>query len=123
MENKELTSRQLQAIQHIIASPSLEEARKKAKISKGSLYAWLRDSSFKTELKRQRDEVVQEALDQLKVNISKAVNVLVGLMDAKQPNLKYRACKDIIDYTYKGLEIERIEERINKLECLLEGRK
>lgn len=40
-ENEKLTNRQLLAISQIISSSTLEEARRKARISKGTLYAWL----------------------------------------------------------------------------------
>lgn len=120
MENlKRLTSRQLLAINQIIASPTLEEACIKAKISKGTLYAWLKGEAFKSELKRQRDEVIRDALDRLKCGISKAVDELINLMASKNPNLKYRACKDIIDYTLKSIEIENIEERLDRVESAI----
>lgn len=120
MGNQEkLTNRQLVAISQIIASPTLEEARLKAKISKGTLYAWLKDGTFKSELKHQRDEVIKEALCRLKRGISKAVDELIILMDSKHPNFKYRACKDIIDYTLKSIEIEDIEERLDKVEAAI----
>lgn len=123
LETKKLTNRQLLAISQIITSSTLEEARIKAKISKGTLYAWLKEEAFKAELKRQRDEVVNEAMDRLKCAISKAVDGLIALMDSKQPYLKHRASKDIIDYALKSIEIEDIEERLNKIEQTLSERK
>ena len=114
-ENTQLTNRQLLAISQIIASKTLEEACRKTKISKATLYAWLKESTFKAELKRQRDEVVDEALDRLKCALSKAVDGLIALMDSKQPYLKHRASKDIIDYALKSIELEDIEERLDKV--------
>ncbi len=118
-ETAKLTNRQLLAIGQIITSPTLEEARRKAKISKGTLYAWLKDEAFKSELKHHRDEVIQEALDRLKCALSKAVDGLIALMDSKQPYLKHRASKDIIDYALKSIELEDIEERLTKVEQTL----
>ena len=118
-ENEKLTNRQLLAISHIIASSTLEDARKKAGISKGTLYNWLKDESFKAELKRQRDEVVKGALDRLKIAMTKAVDGLIGLMNTKRPDLKRWVCKDIIDYALKNLELEKIEERLDRLEQVI----
>lgn len=115
-ENEKLTNRQLLAINQIIASSTLEEARKKAKISKGTLYAWLKDESFKAELKRQRDEVVKEALSRLKKAMTKAVDGLIELMDSHRQDLRRWVFKDIIDYALKGIELENIEERLDKIE-------
>lgn len=115
-ENERLTNRQLLAINQIIASSTLEEARKKARISKGTLYTWLKDEAFKAELKRERVEVVNEALSRLKKAITKAVDGLIKLMDSQRPDLRRWVFKDIIDYTLKSIEIEDIEERLDKIE-------
>lgn len=111
------------AINHILFSPTLEEARRKAKVSKGTLYAWLKDEAFKAELKRQRDEVVKDALDRLKLAMSRAVDGLIGLMGSQQPSLRRWVCKDIIEYVLKSIEIEEIEDRLDKVErAILERR-
>lgn len=112
------------AIQHIIASSTLEDACRKAKISKGTIYAWLKESAFKTELKRQRDEVVNEALDCLKCALTKAVDGLIGLLDSPRDDLRRWICKDIIEYSLKSIELEDIETRLDKIEAMiLEGKK
>lgn len=111
------------AISYILSSPTLEEAYRKARVSKGTLYIWLKDEAFKTELKRQRDEVVRDALDRLKSAMSKAVDGLIGLVESSRPNLRRWACKDIIDYTLRSIELEDIEERLDKVEHVVLGRK
>jgi len=121
-ENEKLTNRQLLAISHIVSSSTFEDARQKAKISKGTLYNWLKDESFKAELKRQRDEVVKGALDRLKIAMTKAVNGLIELMDIKRPDLRRWVYKDIIDYTLKSIELEDVEERLAKLEQIISER-
>jgi len=119
---EELTNKQLLIVSHILTTRTHEEACRKAKISKGTLYALLKGEAFKAELKRQRDEVVCEALDRLKCALSSAVDGLVGLMDSKQPHVRYRACKDIIDFTLRNIEIENIEERLEKIEDVISKR-
>ncbi len=121
-ESTKLTNRQLLAISQIIASKTLEEACRKAKVCKATLYAWLKEAAFKAELKRQRDEVVNEALNRLKYALSKAVDGLIVLMDSKQPYLKHRASKDIIDYALKSIELEDIEARLDKIEAMISER-
>ncbi len=118
-ENNKLTNRQLLAISHIIASSTLEDARKRARISKGTLYAWLKDEAFKAELKNQRDKVVKEALDRLKMAMTKATKGLIELMDTKRPDLRRWVYKDIIDYALKSIELEDIEERLDKVEKVI----
>ena len=122
-ESEKLTNRQLLAITQIIASSTLEEARKKARISKGTLYAWLKDETFKTELKQQRDKVVKEALGRLKYAMTKAVNNLIKLIDSPRPSLRRWVCKDIIEYNQKTIELEDIEERLDKIERIISERR
>lgn len=111
-----LTSKQILAISHIIGSPSLEEACRRAKISKGTLYTWLKTDIFKNELKRQREEVVNDSLAILKSAIARATEELIKLMDIAKPDLRRLVCKDILDYGLKAIEIEKVEARIDELE-------
>lgn len=118
-EEGKLTNRQLLAISHIINSASIEEASCKAKVSRSTLYKWLKDETFKAELKRQRDEVVNDALDRLKGAIAKAVEELIKLTDAQREEVRRLACNDIITHTLKTLEIEDIEQRLEKVERII----
>ena len=111
-----LTSRQLMAIHQIIASSTLEEARRRANLSKSTLYAWLKVDVFKEELKRQQDVVIGDALGRLKCAISKAVDGMIELMDNPQANLRHRVYRDIIEYAQKSIEVDDIEERLIKIE-------
>lgn len=118
-EEKKLTNRQLFAISHIINSISLEEASQKAKVSRSTLYKWLKDGNFKMELKRQRDEIVKDALDRLKSAITKAVEELIKLTDAQREEVRRLACNDIIAHVLKSIEIEDIEQRLDKVERIV----
>ena len=119
----ELSSKQLQLISNLLSSPTIEKACGKTGIDRGSYYIWLKNADFKAELKNQRDEVVKEALDRLKMAMTKATEGLIKLLDAKKPDLKRWVCKDIIDYTLKSIEFEDIEERLDRVEkALLEKR-
>ncbi len=77
-----------------------------------TVYEWLRDETFRQELKRQRDAVIERALDSLKANISKATATLVKLLDSDKEPIQARAAEDIIEFTQKALEHEELERRI-----------
>lgn len=119
----ELNNRQLRLISNFLISSSIEEACKKSNISKATFYNWLKIEDFKIELKRQRDEVVKEALNRLKHAVTKATEELIKLIDSSRPELRRWVCKDIIDYTLKSIELEEIEERLDKIEKLLTERR
>ena len=122
-EEQRISNKQLQLISHLLSSPTVEQACKKAKIGRVTYYTWLKDEVFKQELKRQRDEVVKGAIDRLKIAMTKAVNGLIELMDTKRPDLRRWVYKDIIDYTLKSIELEDIEERLDKLEQIISERR
>jgi len=118
-KDSKLTNRQLMAITHIINSSSLEEASLKAKVSRTTLYNWLKDENFKAEVRRQRDEVIQNALNRLKGAITEAVEELIKLTNAQREEVRRLACNDIITFALKSIEIEDIEERLDKVERIV----
>lgn len=118
-ENGGLTDRQRRVIPHLLASPSTEEACRRARINKTTVYEWLRNETFREEFKRQRDAVIERALDSLKTNIAKATKKLVDHLDSKRENISIRAAEDIIEFTQKAVEHEELEKRIEALEARL----
>ena len=117
-----LTNRQLTAITHLLTSSNVEEARRKSRLSKGTLYTWLKDDAFKTEIKRQRNEITKEASFRLRAAMTKAVDVLIGLIDTSKPDLKRLVCKDIIENALKSVELEDLEARLEKVERIQAGK-
>jgi hypothetical protein len=83
LEKAKLTDRQLKAIPSMVGSPTYAEGCKKARINKTTVYKWLKDSDFKAELERQREEVASEAFGVLSQSLTKAVETLVGLWATK----------------------------------------
>ena len=118
-ENTKLTDRQQRVIPYLLTSPSTEEACRRARINKTTVYEWLRNKTFREELKRQRDAIIERALDSLKANIAKATKALVKHLDSKRENISIRAAEDIIEFTQKALEHEELEKRIAALEARL----
>ena len=111
-----LTDRQLRVIPYLLASPSMEEGCKKARVGKVTVYGWLKEEAFKEELRSQREEVVRAALETLKANTAKATETLVKLLDSEKEAIQARAAEDIIEFTQKAVEHEDLEKRIDALE-------
>lgn len=100
----------------MLDAPSIEEGCKRAKVSKVTVYDWLKQESFREELRRQRDELIERALDSLKANVTRATETLVKLLDSKSEPIKARAAEDIIEFVQKAIEHEELEKRIEALE-------
>ena len=111
-----LTDRQLTAIPYLLASRSLEEGARQARVAKNTLYSWLREEAFQTELKQQREKIVEAGLETLKAHVSKATEVIVGLLDSQNESIRHRAARDVIEFVVKTTENESLEERIEALE-------
>jgi hypothetical protein len=118
-QSTELTERQIKAIPFFISSPTIEAGCKAAKISKNAFYEWMKIPLFKTELNRQRDFVVDEALDTLRNNMTKAVNTLVSLLASDSGHIKRYVANDIISHVLKYRELKGIEERLTAIEKLI----
>jgi len=83
----------------------------------------LKEQNFKAELRHQRDEVIRSALNRLKGAITQAVEELIKLTGAKREEVRRLACNDIITHVLKSIEIEDIEQRLDKVERIVLERK
>ena len=115
-----LTEKQRRAIPFLLAAPSIEEGCRQARVSKATVYGWLKEEAFREEIRRQREEVVRAALDTLKANTAKATETLVKLLDSEKEGIQARAAEDIIEFTQKAIELEELERRIAAIEKRLD---
>ena len=116
-ENKPLTHRQQLAIAEILSSPSLEEARRRIKAAKGTFYGWLKDVTFPAELKRQREDLVEQAFNRLKSGLVQAVDKLLALLAVEdKPGIQLRAAQTLLDQGIKAVELQELESRLGVLE-------
>jgi AcrR family transcriptional regulator len=114
--NDALSGRQLRVIPYLIGAPSVEEGCKRARVSKASVYEWLKDEAFKNEVRRQREQLTAIALDTLKASIAKATLTLVNHLDSRRENISIRAAESIIEFAQKAMEHENLEKRVEALE-------
>jgi hypothetical protein len=122
-EKIKLSRRQLKAIPFLIGSPTYTQGCEKAKINKTTLYKWLKNPEFRTELDRQRGEIVEAAFGMIAQNIEKAVSTLVGLLDTGDDRVKRLTANDIVNHFLKRRELADLEERIERIEERLETRR
>jgi len=116
-ENR-LTGRQTKALPHFAASLSIEGACKAANISKETFYNWIKEPLFKAELERLRNEIVDDAVNQLKISTTKAAETLVSLLDREdRPAIQRAAANDILSHVMKFMELKEIEVRLQTLEA------
>jgi hypothetical protein len=119
-----LNAKQERAILAVLESRSVEEACKKARISKTLYYRWLReDPGFGTALRTRRDAASNQAFDGLRSGLSAAVDVLVALLASENEWVRRVGANDVICRVLKAKELMELEDRLERLEtAMLHGR-
>lgn len=123
-ENTGLSSKQLKSIPFLIGAKTYQEGCKKARIATKTYYEWLKNPVFRDELKQQRDNVIEDALEALTGHITKAVETLGELLaSSDSDSLKRLLAKDIIGYVIKARELEDMDKRLTAIEELIKYRR
>lgn len=116
-EPETLTRRQRAVLPHLLTTPSLEEGCRKARVSKTTVYAWLKEPAFQAEVKRLRQALVDEAFDRLKAGLTQAVDKLLELLHVEgQLGIQLRAAQTLLEYGTKAIELQEMENRLEALE-------
>lgn len=85
-----LTDRQLGALPYLVAAPSVSEGARRAEVGLRTLYRWMSDDEFRSELERQRSEAAELAYVELRGLMLKAVHVLGAAMEDESPQVRLR---------------------------------
>jgi phage terminase small subunit len=118
-----LTARQVKFLPVLLASPTYTQACQAGRVSRDTLYEWLKDPAFSAELQKQRDELVAQGFALLSQSVVKAVETLVGLLDTGDGRLKRLAARDILDQHVKFRELDDLTRRIEAIEERLQSRR
>ncbi len=119
MEKKELSAGQLKAIAALLATRTVEEAAKRAKVSRSTLFDWLKLERFKERLKEERETLFDEGIGALKAATRTASAKLIALLNSRNENVRRLTAKEIIGVSLKIAEVQDLEERVSKLEEML----
>ena len=119
MRKSGLSQNQTKTIRCILESNSIEEAAKKAKVSRGSIYNWMKDENFHKTLQKERDILFYESLDLLKQATTKAVKEFLNLLESENENTRRLAAKEILIQSLKIAEIRDLEIRMGRIENLI----
>ncbi len=110
------TDRRFRVIPVILAAKNISEGVKAAKISRDTFYEYLKDPAFKAEFVKQRREIVDLALHELKAAAGEAVAVLRKLLTARHEVIRLRTALGILEHISKFIQHEELEQRITELE-------
>jgi hypothetical protein len=115
-----LTLAQLRTISCLLESNSIEDAAQNAGVSRGTIYNWLKDPSFKKRLRSERDTLFAESLDLLRQASGTAVRTLVKLLESHDESTRRLAAKDLLTIALKATELISFEDRLSNVEAIVE---
>ena len=118
LKNKEPTNKQLNFMFALLSEPTTIQAYQKANISEKTAYVWLKDTDFQMYFKQLRLDFIKNTTAKLQANTTRAVDTLVNIMENENLSAltRVQSARTILEFAYKGVEIEDIQERLDKLE-------
>jgi len=120
--SKNLTAGKMRAIISLLEGESIAGAAKKARVSRTVLYQWLKNPEFLAILNENRERIFAEAISKLKAAASMAVDRLIEIVKSDNENEARLSSLGIVKFALKGSEYKDLEERIEKIEKILEER-
>ena len=108
--------RQERMIVALLQYPSVDEACRRAKVSRTTYYEWMKDRSFRNALTERRRAAFGESLDTIKAGLRDAAVELRRLVKSKNERVRLAAVKVQIDAATRAHEMLDIEERLSALE-------
>lgn len=118
-----LNNRQIKAIPILIGCHTVEDAARKAGISKNTLYTWMKQEEFSQAISEARRELFDRAMHKLMYVSMKAVITLEKLLDAQSESVRRAASNDVLGHIVKYKELSEIEDRVERLEKNITRRK
>lgn len=118
-----LNVKQENFIMALMSTSTTEEAYRKAGISPTTAYKYLNDAFFKEEYRRIRRETMQQVTSKLQQSSLIAVQTLLDVMmdiENSTPSARVQAARITLENAYRGIELEDLQARIEKLESTLE---
>jgi len=125
----ELSPSQHRALRALLSTTTIAAAAEEAGLGLTTIKRYLTDENFARIYREQRSLILQETVAGLQQTGNEAISVLRSSMSSEQgdPNLNLRAARTVLDFLFKGVEIERrireqeeLEERIEALEAALD---
>jgi hypothetical protein len=124
-EKSSLSKKQERALAALVSQPTMALASAQAGVGTTTLYRWLAEYElFKSEYLRLRREIVNNATHQIQKSMNNAVNATLSLLnDPEVPaSVRLSAARTILEFGYKALEMESVEERLAALERVVSER-
>src|SRR5699024_6034100 len=117
-----LSQRQTNFMKALLTSGSVKEAYEEAGIAEHTAYKYLRDEEFSKEYTEQKRESLRHVSTRLNDIALRSIAVLDEIANDKEETgaSRVRAVQVALDYAYKGMELEDLNNRLTEIENMLE---
>ena len=113
--NSNLSRNQRKALPILASSPSISEAARLSRVDRSTLYRWLEDEEFRTELAQLHQKAADVATAHLQGLTLQAVQALAELLESPAPNIRLRAVRTALSYAVKLREIQDLGNEVQVL--------
>ncbi len=115
------TRKREEAIAALIAHSTIAQAAKSCHVAESTLLRWLSEPEFSEAYRQARRQCVENAIGHLQQASGAAVETLLEVM--KNPlassSAKIASARSVLDYAFKGIELQDFEERLAAMEAAL----
>lgn len=117
MKIAELKPKQEQLLMAMLSEPSFEEAVRKAGIARTTAFRYKKDPVFMDEFRKLKKEMIETTTAKLQLASNTAVQSLFEVSQSSKSDLaRVQASKTILEFAFKGYELEDLAERLRRLE-------
>ena len=103
----------------LLQYPTIAEAAKSSGIAESSIFRWLQRADFMEQYKAAQRAVVDDAIGELQGATKDAVATLRRNLSCGHSAVEVRAAQIILEQSFKAIEIQELQERIERLEAML----
>lgn len=118
-ENATLTPRQNKAIECLLTCASVEEAAVQAKVNKTTIYRWVQQKPFSSELRRRQRLVLDVVVSSLSAMATDATAAYRDALHDENISTRLRAAESLFSHLLKLSEVVTLAQRVEELEELL----
>lgn len=117
-----LNAKQVKFMKALLTSDTITEAYKQAGIAEHTAYKYLADEEFNKEYTEQKRESLRHVSTRLNDIALRSIAILDEIANDQEQTgaSRIRAVEVALNYAYKGMELEDLNNRLTEIENMLE---
>lgn len=117
-----LNAKQVKFMKALLMSDTITEAYKQAGIAEHTAYKYLADEEFNKEYTEQKRESLRHVSTRLNDIALRSIAILDEIANDQEQTgaSRIRAVEVALNYAYKGMELEDLNNRLTEIENMLE---